>query len=73
MITFAAFHIDIGKEDLAGINQIIATVTVKEEPRLYLEMALASCRARHPGGAGQPHSGQPGNCTETPQARKSHT
>ena len=49
MITFAAFHMDIGKDNLAGIHQIVSTITVKEEPRLYLETALASCRARHPG------------------------
>ncbi len=48
MITFAAFHMDIRKQDLADIQDIISTVIVKEEPRLYLETALDSCRAKHP-------------------------
>jgi hypothetical protein len=51
MITFAAFFIDIGKDDLDRIHSMpyASGVIVKEESCTYLATTLASCRAMHPG------------------------
>ncbi len=51
MITFAAFYIDIRKDDLDRIHRMpyASGVIVKEETRTYLATTLASCCALHPG------------------------